>query len=427
MSSVTSVASTSSFTTSIASTTSKDNTEIKSVVSPKNSGDSKSSNDEYHCKLKSLNLAVLDWIKSHLDKNPLVILSPIFKDYEKHLTEIQKSAVSSSNKVQILSDFKFNSADSKSREEINSKISGNVFASPPAKAATPAEASKVDPPKATYSFGASTAEGAPKTTFSFGTKKTDDIQPSTFTFGTKAPENSSKSFSFGSNPSNNAGSTGFSFDSKSSVDPKSTFSFGSKPTTGDTASFSFGSGSKAHDTKDEHIKPAFSFGTGASTSPTTGFSFTGATKPFSFSGSTQPTNSSEDANKEEAEENDEPPKVEFTQVEESDSIYSKKCKVFVKNEDKFGDRGVGTLHLKPVDGQQKTQLIVRADTNIGNLLLNMILNESVPTKRMGKKDVLLVAAPMPTDKKPTQILIRVKTEEEADQLLKTLEKQKNPE
>lgn len=111
-------------------------------------------------------------------------------------------------------------------------------------------------------------------------------------------------------------------------------------------------------------------------------------------------------------------------MEEKDSVYSKKCKVYVKNEEKFGDRGVGTLHLKPVEGQEKTQLIVRADTNLGNLLLNLLLNESVPTKRMGKKDVLLVGVPMPTDKKPTQILIRVKTEEEADQLLEVLEKHK---
>lgn len=377
--------------------------------------------------MKGLNLAVLEWIQSHLDKNPLVILSPIFIDYEKHLTEIQKPSVNS-EKVQILSDFKFNSAESKPvREEFQK--TGTLFASPPAKAAAHTESgAKLEATKQTFSFGVKPTGETAKSTFSFVAKKSDESQTSSFTFGTKPPDNSSKSFSFGSNSASNLGNTGFSFEPKSSEEPKSTFSFGTKLSTtdGTKTSFSFGSGSTSDGKKDEPLKPGFSFGTGTSTSPPTGFSFTGA-KPFSFSSSTTTlsTNPSTDANKEEEEENDEPPKVEFTQVEESDSIFSKKCKVFVKNEDKFGDRGVGTLHLKPVEGQKKTQLIVRADTNLGSLLLNILLNESVPTKRMGKKDVLLVAVPMPTDKKPTQILIRVKTEEEADKLLQTLEKHKN--
>jgi nuclear pore complex protein Nup50 len=41
--------------------------------------------------LKNLNESVLAWIKSHVDKNPFCILTPVFKDYEKHLSEIMKS------------------------------------------------------------------------------------------------------------------------------------------------------------------------------------------------------------------------------------------------------------------------------------------------------------------------------------------------
>ena len=30
-----------------------------------------------------------DWIKKHIDKNPYVFLSPVFKDYEKHLKDLE--------------------------------------------------------------------------------------------------------------------------------------------------------------------------------------------------------------------------------------------------------------------------------------------------------------------------------------------------
>lgn len=44
------------------------------------------------------------------------------------------------------------------------------------------------------------------------------------------------------------------------------------------------------------------------------------------------------------------------------------------------DKGVGMLHLKSADNG-KTQLLVRADTNLGNILLNILLNPDIPTTR----------------------------------------------
>merc|ERR1719239_697107 len=44
--------------------------------------------DEYLAHLKALNLQVTDWIKRHVTDNPLVLLSPVFQDYEKHLAEL---------------------------------------------------------------------------------------------------------------------------------------------------------------------------------------------------------------------------------------------------------------------------------------------------------------------------------------------------
>ncbi|GJQ69658.1 hypothetical protein Trydic_g17308 [Trypoxylus dichotomus] len=182
-----------------------------------------------------------------------------------------------------------------------------------------------------------------------------------------------------------------------------TFSFGSVPTTS-ASSFSFGATTKKNPAAD------FSFGNTSN-------------KPFTFTNVAQPTSNKEDITDDQEE--DEPPKVEFTPVVEEGHTYTGKCKVFVKNQDGFGDRGIGTLYLKPTPNSEKTQLIVRADTNLGNLLCNFILSKSTPTKRIGKKDVMLVCLPTPESKPPpVPILLRVKSPELADELLAQLEKHK---
>lgn len=124
-----------------------------------------------------------------------------------------------------------------------------------------------------------------------------------------------------------------------------------------------------------------------------------------------------------ADADDEPPKVEFTPVVESESMYSKRCKVFVKVANEFNSRGTGTLYLKNVPDSKKVQLIVRADTNLGNILLNILLVEGLPVQRMGKNNVMLVCIPTPeSEPKPTTVLVRVKNEEEAEELLAEIKK-----
>ncbi|XP_039397513.1 nuclear pore complex protein Nup50 isoform X4 [Mauremys reevesii] len=131
--------------------------------------------------------------------------------------------------------------------------------------------------------------------------------------------------------------------------------------------------------------------------------------------------SSEDKG-DEAEE--EPPKTVVNEVKEDDAFYSKKCKLFYKKDNEFKEKGVGTLHLKPA-GNEKTQLLVRADTNLGNILLNVLVPPKMPCTRTGKNNVLIVCVPNPPiDEKnstvPVTMLIRVKTSEDADELHKIL-------
>lgn len=121
--------------------------------------------------------------------------------------------------------------------------------------------------------------------------------------------------------------------------------------------------------------------------------------------------------------------MEVKQVEESDAIYDKKCKLFYKKDGNYVEKGVGMLYLKTVDGG-KIQLLVRADTNLGNVLLNILLNPQIPTTRVGKNNVMLVCVPNPpVDPKadtsaPCPMLIRVKTGDDADELKAKLDELK---
>ncbi|XP_036375984.1 nuclear pore complex protein Nup50 [Megalops cyprinoides] len=165
-------------------------------------------------------------------------------------------------------------------------------------------------------------------------------------------------------------------------------------------------------------------GQGSTTAPASAATFSfGAAKTEASSNSP-----AEDQNGGADEESEEPPKPVVTEVKEEDAFYSKKCKLFYKKENEFKEKGVGTLHLKQVaDG--KLQLLVRADTNLGNILLNIMVPASMPCSRTGKNNVMVVCVPNPPvdDKNPTApvpLLIRVKTAEDADELHKMLQEKK---
>lgn len=68
----------------------------------------------------------------------------------------------------------------------------------------------------------------------------------------------------------------------------------------------------------------------------------------------------------------------------------------------------------------------------GNILLNIVLSDSLPMSRTGKNNVLLVCVPNPPldakkadSKEAIPMLIRVKTSDDADKLLETLNKHKS--
>lgn len=320
--------------------------------SPCSSGSSVS-NKEYRRQLTALNCSVRDWITKHVNDNPLCDLNPIFKDYERHLTSIERQYGAGSAAP----------ADGGSVEEKQGGM-------PPTTATPP-------PPLPSSSSSSSAAPSA--ALFSFSKNTTED--------SAAAPVPAGVTFKFGQK-----------------VDSSVLSSLGSKTTT-----------------------PSFSFSSSSSTSSsqTSLFGAPGSTAPLSCSGTKAEGAQSTDEN---GDEDEEPPKPEVKEVKEEDAFYSKKCKMFYKKDSEFKDKGVGTLHLKRT-AEGKTQMIVRADTNLGNILLNIMVPASMPCSRVGKNNVMVVCVPNPPvdDKSPSSpvpLLIRVKTAEDADELHKILEEKK---
>jgi len=290
-------------------------TEKVSGTPKKADAPTKARRKEYLASLKALNTQVTNWIKSHVDENPLVDLSPVFKDYGKHLQQLR-------TKFDIKSIEMGESTEKKSEE----KASTEEATEQKKESAVPAMFSSVS---------VISKDGEKKEPFSFGVSQSG--------FG-----NLSSGFGSG---------TGFSFGSLNS-------------------------------------------------------------KKVS-----EPENGGTEVGKDGDEEEDEAVKVEEKAEEavvEEDALFSKKCKLFYKKEDSYTERGLGTIHLK-LTAEKKVQVVVRAGTSLGNILLNVLIGEGIPVERVGKNNVMVICVPNPpidlkADPQPTTFLIRVKTSEEADEL-----------
>uniref|UniRef100_A0A8C1S1V9 Nuclear pore complex protein Nup50 n=1 Tax=Cyprinus carpio TaxID=7962 RepID=A0A8C1S1V9_CYPCA len=173
--------------------------------------------------------------------------------------------------------------------------------------------------------------------------------------------------------------------------------------------------------------PSFSFSSSSSSSSVSVFGTAVSSVSPAVSSSLNVASNSQTAD-ENGEESEEPPVPVVKEIKEKDAFYSKKCKLFYKKDGEFKEKGVGTLHLKMV-AESKLQLLVRADTNLGNILLNIMVPSSMPCSRTGKNNVMVVCVPNPPvdDKNPSTpvpVLIRVKTAEDADELHRTLQEKK---
>lgn len=433
--------------------------------------------NKYYSRLMGLNQSVSKWIEKHVEETPLCFLTPIFKDYENYLKEIQEefvaakaetlaqidkktleekpAAASKDSETSLFSNKSGLTQDAKPTQQssINATASGNttenttgLFGQKSAESISQSPSKTSPLPTKGFSLGVASTPPATNSTNTLSTNAGSSASPSQgLAFGMKpspAPDASasppSKGFSFGMTP-NPSSAFAFTNTSNAASPPNKGFSFGITSTPAPTSP---GSTSLFTATGSSPIAGSSLFGMSAppAASPTNAkpvssiggaigsaasFSFgIGSGKPFSFGSQIQQQQqqTTETTNEDE----DQPPKVEFTPVVEEDSVYDKKCKIFVKKDMNYVDKGVGTLYVKKIAESGKYQLLVRANTNLGTVLLNLVMGASVPTQRMGKNNVMLVCIPTPDAKPPpTPVLIRVKTGEEADELLETLNKFKS--
>ena len=297
---------------------------------------------EYYAKLKGLNQSVARWIKKHVDENPVCILTPIFRDYEKHLKEIElkhgketdsakttqkktETSVTAQKDLSASTEMKeslvFGASKSSSDKSSNSwKPESTIFGNSTMTTKSVFSSMEKSDNKSIFSTSEKLDTKSPFSATSTMIPEKNPFLSKTGATETKKDEESTKT--------EEKPSSGLTFP-QTSISSAATFSFGQNSLSGATAA------------------AGFSFGTG---------------KPFTFGSGALKSQESDDkpANNEEKEdEDDEPSKPEFKPVTEEGSIYEQKCKVFVKKDSNYSDRGVGTLFLKPAPND-KIQLIVRA-------------------------------------------------------------------
>ncbi|RDD40800.1 Nuclear pore complex protein Nup50 [Trichoplax sp. H2] len=111
-------------------------------------------------------------------------------------------------------------------------------------------------------------------------------------------------------------------------------------------------------------------------------------------------------------------------VTEDDAIFSARCKLFykLKKDDKdWKERGVGTIYLKKTE-TSGLQLVIRNDSSLGNILLNIAVSKTFPMSIVKEKNLsFITVANPPIDPKdvstdPTTFLMRLKSATDATSL-----------
>lgn len=153
----------------------------------------------------------------------------------------------------------------------------------------------------------------------------------------------------------------------------------------------------------------------------------GNSKPFTFGNVAAPPPAEKqnggNPDGENDNDDDQPPKIDYVPPTEEGSVFSKKCKIFIKKDTAFTDRGVATLHIKIVEDKKKIQVMARANTPLGTVLLNVLLTPSFPLQKMKKNNILMICLPTPdAQPPPTSVLIRLQSEDIVDEVLNEIKK-----
>lgn len=301
---------------------------------------------------------------------------------------------------------------------------------------------KKDASKPAFTFGSSSEkkdESKPEFTFGSASDKKDEPKPA-FSFGSSSNSSESKPlFGLGSsNEKKDDNKPAFSFGSEKKDDSKSPFAFGSSTTmTEDKPKFSFGSsssttwspdkgikfGSASGDDKSSSSKPAFTFGANNSNTSPFKFNVGGSNTTNESNENKEQENTATDENTEGAENNE--PQSNLSGKgpgeEEEDSVYEKKAKVYELVNGEYKVQGVGPLRVLSHKTSKKARILVRAEGS-GRIILNTLLRSQIKYSVEGKGQVKVID--FKSDGKPTTYIIRVKTQEDGENLRNILEEHK---
>ena len=80
-----------------------------------------------------------------------------------------------------------------------------------------------------------------------------------------------------------------------------------------------------------------------------------------------------------------PPKVEIVKHDEPGAVISTKCSLFNFVSGEYKKVGVGFLHIKKTDAG--TQLLIRAATSLGTVLVNTYIKETFKAEKKDKDKI----------------------------------------
>ena len=118
---------------------------------------------------------------------------------------------------------------------------------------------------------------------------------------------------------------------------------------------------------------------------------------------------------------------EEEEEEAEGALFSVRCKLYYKKEEEYVELGVGLLRVEEGgEGGEgvSRRLLLRNDTALRTVLLNVRVNSDTPLMLRGN-NVVLVSAPNPPltsspNPDPVTYLLRVKTADTASQLMKCI-------
>uniref|UniRef100_A0A1I8F2H9 RNA helicase n=1 Tax=Macrostomum lignano TaxID=282301 RepID=A0A1I8F2H9_9PLAT len=317
----------------------------------------------------NLNPSVLRWIQSHVADSPYCVLTPVFRDYERHLADIER---------------RHPYVESSATANSSTGTAAAAAATPTTTSTTLAAPLKASTSPAKFNFSAattSTAASAPTTAATTATTMAPAM-PATFSFNSQQPQKpatdgaaTTATFFFGAS----AKST-----TASSTSTTTTTATSATSTTGLTTASSGFTGFK------------FNSGPGAALpqQPPGGLSLFG---PGGFAAASAAAASS--SQEEQEDEEYEPPKPETREIREDGAVFSQKCKLFYMaagEAKQWKEKGVGCVHVKPAEaeGGSRAQLIVRADNTLGTIMLNTLVTKDMKLS-VAKNNLSLACPPNP--------------------------------